>query len=87
MADITKDTTLVLPSRKEVERPPLNPDPVFRDMWEEKRGPVKSLGEAGLTKIVVAYQDKKGVLKSKTALVSHETCEDLIALLNEEQLG
>ena len=86
MADPKADT-LVLPSRKEPDRAPLNPDPVFKEMWEEKRGPVKSLGEAGLTKVVIVYQDKKGAMRSKTVLVSHDTCDMVIGLLEDEQLG
>lgn len=68
-------------------RPALNPDPVFKEMWEEKRGPVKSLGEAGLTKTIIAYQDRNGVLRTQVSLISHETCEAVVGLLNDEQLG
>ena len=86
MADPKADT-LVLPSRKEAERAPLNPDPVFKEMWEEKRGPVKSLGEAGLTKGVFVYQDRNGVMRTEISLLGHDACEAVVALLHEEQLG
>ena len=81
-----KADTLVLPSRDNATRP-LGSDPIFQEVWEEKRGPVKSLGEAGLTKGVFVYQDRNGVMRTEISLLGHDACEAVVALLHEEQLG
>ena len=86
MAD-SKADTLVLPSREVVVSPDLGNIPIFQDLRKEKQGAVKNLGEAGLTTIVLVYQDRKGKLQSMTKIVSHETREALTSLLDEEQLG
>ena len=86
MADANKADTIILPSREAVTGP-FAGENTFKELWEERRGPVKSLNEAGLTKIVIAWQDRNGVMRDGRATVSHETCEAVIGLLNDEQVG
>ena len=88
MADKNEDkaTTITLPAR-EVTARPLGDSPVFKEMWEQERGPVKTLGEAGLTRVIVVYLDRKGVMRSISVLVPWETSETVVGMLTEEQLG
>lgn len=65
----------------------LGQHPIFRTLADEHQAPVKSLGEIGLTKVAVCHQDRKGNLQVTVRIVTHETREALIALLDDEMIA
>ena len=65
----------------------LGDSPIFREVRDESMGAVKSLAEAGLTRIVFVSMDRKGKFTVKDALVSFETHDAIVGLLGDEHVA
>ena len=65
----------------------LGNSPIFREVRDETMGAVKNLSEAGLTRVVFVSTDRKGKFHVKVALVSFETRDAIVGLLDDEHVA
>jgi len=81
-ADKAADSTVVLPKEEILGR-----HDIFLQLRDEKMPAVKTLAEAGLTKVVVVYIDRQGKMRTQVNLVSYEVQENILSLLDNEHIG
>jgi hypothetical protein len=81
---VTKDEnmadTAVLPAV-------LGGDSIFRAVRDEQMGAVKNLSEAGLTRVVFVSTDRKGKFHVKVSVVSQDTRDAIVGLLDDEHVA
>lgn len=65
----------------------LGNSPIFREVRNETMGAVKNLSEAGLTRVVFVSTDRKGKFHVTVALVSFETRDAIVGLLDDEHVA
>jgi len=65
----------------------LGDSPIFRTIRDEQMGAVKDLAEAGLTRVAFISMDRKGKMLVDVRLVSFETRDAVLGLLNDEHIG
>lgn len=82
-APASKDDTQVLPAVREI----LGDSPIYQRVKDENAVPVRSLNEAGLTRVVFVSSDRKGKFHVKVSVVSFDTRDAIVGLLGDEHVA